>query len=96
MRYKEYIPSPQLWKDDRYYAPLPFHKVVERFPIQKIKRKTLRNKVDTNEVLHIVMNFSQEAWIPVTLNRRYYLIDGQHRLAAAAQLCLKYIDIVIQ
>jgi ParB-like chromosome segregation protein Spo0J len=35
-------------------------------------------------------------WIPITVNKELYLLDGQHRLEAAKRMKLKYIDVVIQ
>jgi ParB-like chromosome segregation protein Spo0J len=42
------------------------------------------------------MNFDREAWMPIHLNKDYYLLDGQHRLELARQMGLSFIDIIIQ
>jgi len=55
-----------------------------------------QNKVSESAVLDIVLNFDDELWMPITVNQEYYLLDGQHRLAAAKHLGLEYIDVVIQ
>lgn len=51
------------------------------------------NKLDVD---YMVNNFYKGAWFPIMINQNYYLLDGQHRLAAAKKLHLKYIDVVIQ
>ncbi len=55
-----------------------------------------QNKVSESATLDIVRNFDNELWMPITVNQKYYLLDGQHRLAAAKYLGLEYIDVVIQ
>ena len=44
----------------------------------------------------MVSNFEILGWIPITLDKEFYLLDGQHRLEVAKRLNLKYIDVVIQ
>ena len=44
---------------------------------------------------NIAYYFHKESWEPVTLDREYFLRDGQHRLAAAKKMGLKYIDAII-
>jgi len=46
-----------------------FFKVIERFPIENIKRKKLINEVNTGDVLYMLLNFNKEAWMPITLNK---------------------------
>lgn len=95
MRYKEYIPSPQHWKD--MYAQYPaIYRVIEKFPIEEIRRRKLRNEVDHKEVLYMLMNFYREAWAPITINEKNYLVDGQHRLAVAASFCMRYVDVIVR
>ena len=98
---KEYIPSPQHWKDmytHKEYGGkwMP----VDKVPIEKIKfdRRLLSypNEVDHSEVVYMLVNFDQEVWMPITVNEDFYLLDGQHRLQVARQLCLKYIDVIVQ
>ena len=94
MKYKEYIPSEQHWKD--MYAQYPaMYRVIEKFPINKIRHKKLRNEVDTNTVLYMLTNFAQEVWNPVMVDKKNYLVDGQHRLAVATQLRMRYIDVIV-
>lgn len=73
---------------------------IDKVPIDFIKvDKSLlsfANEVDTSQVLHMLVNFDQELWMPVLVDRNLFLLDGQHRLAVARQLCLKYIDVVVQ
>lgn len=72
---------------------------VIKFPIDRIKfnKKYLSyaNKVSEKSVNYIVTDFHLEGWEPIFLNPKNYLIDGQHRLAAAKKMKLKFIDIVI-
>lgn len=89
----KYIPVEKHWIS--MYEQYNFYKVQKRFPVSKILLKPLRNKVDRNEVLYMLMNFDKEAWMPVTLDKNYFLIDGQHRLELARQFCMEFIDVVI-
>lgn len=91
---KEYIPCQKHWKD--MFMQYPFFRVIEKFPIQKIKRKKLRNDTNSKDVFYMLMNFNKDAWMPITLDREYFLLDGQHRIELARQMGLEYIDIVIQ
>lgn len=65
-------------------------------PIEDIQRKKLWNEVDHGEVLHTLTNFDQEVWNPVMIDGENYLVDGQHRLVVATQLCMRYIDVVVR
>lgn len=78
------------------YEQYSFYETCKKLPIHEIKIKPLRNKVDRNEVLYMLMNFDKDAWMPVTLDKEYFLLDGQHRVELAKQLGLEYIDVVIQ
>ncbi len=68
-------------------------------PIEKIKvDKTLfsfQNEVNWTEVEFISKNFEIGAWFPIMVNRDFFLLDGQHRLAAAQNMKLKFLDVVI-
>lgn len=90
---KEYVACKKHWKD--MFAQYPMYKIIERFPISKIKKRKLRNNVNLNNVLYMLMNFNKDAWMPITLDRNYFLLDGQHRIELAKQMGLSYIDIVI-
>lgn len=95
MKYKEYIASPQHWKD--MYTQYPaIYRVIEKFPIGKIRRRKLRNEVDHKEVLYMLTNFYHEAWAPIVIDKKNYLVDGQHRLTVATQFCMRYIDVVVK
>lgn len=89
----KYISAEKHWLN--MYEQYDFFKVQKRFPINKIQLKPLRNKVDKNEVLYMLMNFDKEAWMPVTLDENYFLTDGQHRLELARQFGMEFIDVVI-
>lgn len=91
---KNYIPVQKYWID--MFAQYHFFRVLEKFPIENIKRKNLWNDMNVHDVLYMLVNFNKDAWMPITLDQDYVLVDGQHRLAVAKQMCLKYIDVVIQ
>ena len=97
-RYRDYIKSPQHWKDasNKY----PHLQSKDKVPIKKIKidRKLFdfNNTVNMGDVHYMLMNFSKDVWMPVTVNKDYYLLDGQHRLALAGLLGLNYIDVIIE
>lgn len=91
---KKYIPCEKHWKD--MFAQYSMFKVIEKFPLKMIGKKKLRNDLNTEDVLYMLLNFNQEAWMPLTLDEQNFLIDGQHRLELAKQMCLEYVDVVIQ
>jgi len=72
---------------------------ISKFPINKIKFDnkflSFSNEVCEESVNWIVNDFHVEGWEPIFLNPKLYLIDGQHRLAAAKRMELKFMDIVI-
>lgn len=90
---KNYIPTQKHWRD--MFAQYSFYRVLEKFPIQQIKRKKLRNDTNLNDVLYMLTHFDKDAWMPVTLDKEYCLVDGQHRLAVADQMRLEYVDVAI-
>jgi len=97
-KYRNYIKSPQHWKDmfNKFYCWQSKDKV----PIKKIKidRKlfSFDNLVDKKEEFYMMANFSKDIWMPITVNEDYYLLDGQHRLEVAKALGLNYIDVIIE
>lgn len=78
----------------------PYWKLIEKFPIDNIlidKNKfSFINEILPNTVNTIVNNFDLSFWMPITLDKQFYLLDGQHRLEAAKKMNLKYIDVVVQ
>ena len=95
-----YIPSPA-YLTSMYTNP-EFRgrwTVVTKVPIDKIEIDrslfSFQNDVNWNDVDYMISNFEQSAWFPVMVNTGYFLLDGQHRLAAAKKMQLKYIDVVI-
>lgn len=76
-----------------------YGKIIHKFPIFKVKfdknRLSYQNQVLDSTVNNIVYNFYSEGWEPIVLDNEYYLRDGQHRLAAARIMGLKYIDVII-
>jgi hypothetical protein len=97
---KNYIPSPD-YLTNMYSNPCynGRWKVVEKVLISQIKiDKSLfsfQNEVSSTAVDWICKEFHVGAWYPIMVNSEYYLLDGQHRLAAAKKMKLKYIDVVI-
>jgi hypothetical protein len=73
--------------------------VQTKIPIEKIKIDkalfSFQNDVDMGAVEYLCENFEIGAWYPVMVNTEYFLLDGQHRLAAAQKMGLQYIDIVV-
>jgi ParB-like chromosome segregation protein Spo0J len=97
---KSYIPSPEYHKTRWAYSAYPdVFKRTDKYPIEKIKfnKKYLpfKNPVRQDTVNSILTEFYVGAWEPIFLNEKGYLIDGQHRLATAKKMKLKYIDVII-
>lgn len=95
-----YIPSPDYLTS--MYSKPEFNDrwvVQAKISIGKIKiDKSLfsfQNDVDMDAVEYLCENFEIGAWFPVMVNTEYFLLDGQHRLAAAQKMGLQYIDIVV-
>ena len=65
-----YIPTEKHWLD--MFAQYSFYKVVEKFPIQQIKRRKLRNEVNTNDVLYMLMSFIFIGMIVILESRPVY------------------------
>jgi ParB-like chromosome segregation protein Spo0J len=57
---------------------------------------SFQNEVDSQRVSNIVTAFRRELWMPLTVNRDFFLLDGQHRMATALLLGLRYVDVVVQ
>lgn len=97
---KTYIPSPDyltsMYSNPQFYGRWV---VVAKIPIEKIKiDKTLfsfQNDVNWNDVEYMSENFEQGSWFPIMVNSSYCLLDGQHRLATAKKMKLKFIDVVV-
>jgi hypothetical protein len=97
---RTYIPSPDYLTS--MYSKPEFNGrwvVQTKLPIEKIKiDKTLfsfQNDVDMDAVEYLCENFEIGAWYPVMVNTEYFLLDGQHRLAATQKMNLQYIDVVV-
>ena len=91
----DYIPIEQFLEE----SLSKFGTILHKFDISKISVDKSRfcfcNEVIPSEVDNIAYYFHKESWEPVTLDREYFLRDGQHRLAAAKKMGLKYIDAII-
>jgi hypothetical protein len=97
---KKYIPISEIWKETYSRPPVAISfTLVEKVPITEIKiDKRLfswQNKVDKSQVDFIIKNFDQDFWMPILVNRCYFLLDGQHRLRVAKRMGLEFIDVVI-
>ncbi len=96
---KNYIPSPDCLTSI-YNNPCFCGRwvVVEKAPISQIKIDkalfSFQNEVNLNDVDRICKEFLIGAWYPIMFNPEYFLLDEQHRLAAAKRMELKYIDVV--
>jgi len=55
-----------------------------------------KNDILESTIIKIISNFDLLFWIPITINKDYFLLDGQHRLEAAKRMKLKFIDVIIQ
>ncbi len=99
MRYRDYIPVEKHWFDmftrnfkEKYWTP------EIKVPITKIKidKSSYPNELCKADVLYMLLNFEKDAWMPITVDKQYFLLDGQHRMELARELGLNYIDVVIQ
>ena len=97
---RNYIPVKKHWVEMFTRFDKPYWTPALQFPIEKIKiDKSLfdyQNEVSQSDVLYMLMNFDRDAWMPITINKNYYLLDGQHRLELARLMGMLYIDAVIQ
>ncbi|NQU87718.1 MAG: hypothetical protein HQ541_18360 [Mariniphaga sp.] len=100
MKNIDYIPVKNHWFEMYTQFEKPYWEPKEKLLIKKIRiNKDLfdyQNVVDEAEVLFMLMNFDRDAWMPITINKDFFLIDGQHRLSFAKKMGLKFIDVVIQ
>lgn len=97
-KYKDYIKSPQYWKDmfNKYSCWQSKDKVsIEKIKIDR-KLFSFDNPVDKKAVFYTMANFSKDIWMPITINKDYYLLDGQHRLEVAKLFGLNYIDVIVE
>ena len=97
-KYRDYIKSSDNFKN--ILAKFNGFSFEDRTAIEKIKinRKLFAfdNSVNMDDVYYMLVNFDKYLWSPITVNKDYYLLDGQHRLALAKQLGLRYIDVMIE
>jgi len=104
-RNKNYISSPKRFKQKISFLGSSFMwergywTAEEKVEINKIKFDKLpyvdHCKLDKEYVKGIVSDFYLEVWEPIRVNDEYVLVDGQHRIAAAKIMGLKYIDVII-
>lgn len=93
-----YIPCKDCFKN---YSIFKKHPTIfipkDKVPIKDIKfSKKYPNPLIKEEVGYIVDDFCIDGWEPIWINQNYFLTDGQHRLAAAKKIGLKYIDVIIE
>lgn len=97
-KYRNYIKSSNSLKN--IYAKFNGFSFEDKISIKKIKinRKlfTFDNAVNMDNVDYMFTNFDKYLWSPISVNKNYYLLDGQHRLALAKKLGLRYIDVMIE
>jgi ParB-like chromosome segregation protein Spo0J len=92
----DYIKSAGDWGNSYAIKSNTGFRFMERVRISKIKkRKRYRNRPSVSEVISMVTEFYPDAWEPIMINERFFLIDGQHRLMVAKRLGLKYIDAIV-
>lgn len=86
-----YIPSPEHWKE--MFNKYDFYEVKAQVAIDEIKiNRTLfdfNNEVGPDAVDYMCNNFALDAWMPITVTEKMFLLDGQHRLACAKKLGLE-------
>jgi hypothetical protein len=91
LKYHKTGGPPIAWKKGYWVAE-------DRVDIEKIKIVELPQvthyKLNVKYVDEIVSDFWLEGWEPIRVTEQYYLLDGQHRLAAAKTMGLKYIDVI--
>lgn len=96
----DYIPA----IDESYRLFLQFDKpywvAARRVPIESIKidksLMSFANEIWEERVETIITCFDDYQWLPISVSADYFLLDGQHRLAAAKRMNLKFIDTVIR
>ena len=73
-------------------------KLVEKFPIDKIKHnpKIYSNKVLAHQVIEMIEEFFPFGFYPIRINKNGELQDGLHRLTFAKMACLKFIDVFVE
>jgi hypothetical protein len=73
--------------------------VIPKIPLVKIRIDkalfSFQNEMNWDDVEYMSRNFELGAWFPIMVNPDFFLLDGQHRLAAARKMKLNYIDVVI-
>ena len=97
---RDYIPVRKHWFEMYIKTDRPYWSPHIKFPIEKIKiDKSLfayPNEVSRSDVFYMLANFDRDAWEPILLNKKYYLLDGQNRLEVARQIGLSFVDAIIE
>jgi hypothetical protein len=93
-----YIPCDDCFKN---YSIFKEHPTIfipkDKVPIEDIKlSKKYPNPLIEEEVGYIVDDFCIEGWEPIWIDQNNSLTDGQHRIAAAKRMGLKYVDVIIE
>jgi hypothetical protein len=97
-RKKNHVPCPDYWDTSSILQDHPdIFRLVRRFPINEIKYDKTRypNQLDPLQVEEITADFYPDAWEPLWLDPRNNLTDGQHRLHAAKEMRMKFVDVII-
>jgi len=99
MKYRDYIPARKLlYPIFQSLAVKGLYEIRLKFPISEIKydKRLFVNELSHPCVLEMLLNFDREYWDAVMISEDAYLVDGQHRLAVAKLMGIKYIDAVIR
>lgn len=93
LKRQKYIPS----SDSLGSGEIVNWQLIEKFPIEKIKYdiNNYPNKINMSEVLFMIEEFYPFGFVPITIDKNYYLLDGQHRLKFAELCGFMYIDVWI-
>lgn len=98
---KTYIQSPMHWKE--MYSRPEFNgrwTPVDEVSICDIKIDrslfSFQNEVDYDQVRFMLNNFATELWVPIRVNKNYFLLDGKYRLQTARDMGLLAIDVIVQ
>jgi hypothetical protein len=70
------------------------HVPIERISVDKQRLGNV-NDIYPETVNSIVSDFQIDSWDPISVDDEYFIRDGQHRLAAAKKMGLKFIDVLV-
>lgn len=97
-RMKNYVPCPDYFDTCSFLTEHPdIFRLVRKFPIEEIKYDPCHypNPLDSLHAEEIISEFYPEAWEPVWIDPRNNLTDGQHRLHAAKEMRMEFVDVIV-